>query len=228
MAEKTSHAATALKGPGELLNESITFFKKKYRELLLVMLIPTIFSFLLSMSESSGSLAHAASRPSFLLIFLDILVTILAAIALLYTLPDSTQPLDAYKKALNKFFPYLGVSLLALLAFIGGSILLIVPGIIFGMWFIFSGYVLIFENKGVLASLSQSKEYVSGRWFAVFGRAAVLFCVVIGISLVGVFVSALFAIVHIPILPLLINAVVSLFVRPFSAVYFYLLYKDIK
>lgn len=67
-------------------------------------------------------------------------------------------------------------SLLAILIFLitlGGTLLLIIPGIIFGVWFAFSRFVFVDKNIGVKASLSASKALVKGRFWKVFGRLIV-------------------------------------------------------
>lgn len=50
-----------------------------------------------------------------------------------------------------------------------GILLLIIPGIIFGVWFAFAMYVLILENRGVTEALGRSKELVRGHFWTVLG-----------------------------------------------------------
>ena len=50
-----------------------------------------------------------------------------------------------------------------------GLILLIIPGVIFAVWFALAMYILILENKGIMESLSKSKELVKGHFWTVFG-----------------------------------------------------------
>ena len=53
-----------------------------------------------------------------------------------------------------------------------GLILLIIPGIIFMVWYYFSSYVNVLEvnkNNG-LEALTSSKELVKGRWFKTLWR----------------------------------------------------------
>lgn len=67
-------------------------------------------------------------------------------------------------------------SLLAILIFlitVGGTLLLIIPGIIFGVWFTFSNFIFVEKNPGIKASLTASKKIVSGRFWQVLGRIIV-------------------------------------------------------
>ena len=66
----------------------------------------------------------------------------------------------ALKGGLSYFWKYLGLTIVMMI-FLGLLfLLLIVPGIIFMIYWIFAFYVLIAENKGIMGSLSRSKEIV--------------------------------------------------------------------
>lgn len=54
-----------------------------------------------------------------------------------------------------------------------GFILLIIPGILFWVWFSFAGFELITKGIGVKESLGNSKKLVAGRFWKVFGRLIV-------------------------------------------------------
>ncbi len=68
------------------------------------------------------------------------------------------------------FWPALGVSILTALAVFGGMLLLIVPGIIFGLWFAFSLYVTAIDHKSPMEAMKRSKEMVDGRWWSILWR----------------------------------------------------------
>ncbi|OGY42171.1 MAG: hypothetical protein A2Y82_00390 [Candidatus Buchananbacteria bacterium RBG_13_36_9] len=85
------------------------------------------------------------------------------------------QPIDLnkiYEIAFKKIPSYFLVAILTALVIIGGLILLIIPGIIFIVWYGFANYAVILEekdNKGI-AALKFSKNLVQGRWGATFWR----------------------------------------------------------
>jgi hypothetical protein len=120
------------------------------------------------------------------------------------------------KEALSVSWPkiasFFWVSLLLGLAVLGGYILVIIPGIIFGIWFCFSPYVFIEDGTKGTAALKKSKELVKGYWWPVFGRIMLLAAVVILISWIKFFGP-------------IINIIFSV---PFSVIYVYYLYQDIK
>lgn len=63
------------------------------------------------------------------------------------------------------FFRYLGASILYGLIVLAGSILLIVPGIVWGIKFGFFSYAMVDKNLGVVASLKESARLTNGsKW----------------------------------------------------------------
>ena len=156
----------------------------------------------------------------FLIIFLLFIACIavilfLVKVALVVAVKDRGQnPSAKYylKSAWNYLGSYAFITLLVGLCVLGGTILLIVPGVIFAIWFMFSGYVFVSEGiKGKLA-LRRSRELVTGYWWAVFGRMALL-------------VVASLIISYIP----LVGSIANLFfTMPFSVIYGYSIYEDLK
>lgn len=68
------------------------------------------------------------------------------------------------------FWTFLGVSIIFGLFSVAGFILLIVPGVIFMVYYCFAIYFVIFENSKIEGSFGLSRELVKGYWWAVFGR----------------------------------------------------------
>ena len=148
-------------------------------------------------------------------ILISIIVGIWVYAATFFALkePDSKVSI---KKVFLSTKPYLWsffwVSFLSGIATAVGFILFIIPGIIFGVWFSLSLYVFIFEDIKGTSALKKSKEMVKGYWWPVFGR-------IIIIGVISWLVSSIefFG----PIINLL-------FVVPFSIVFEYLIYQDLK
>ncbi len=83
---------------------------------------------------------------------------------------------DKYKLVL----PVLGVSLLTGLIVCGGFILLIVPAIIFWVWFAFSTFARMIDEKKGLEALRYSRSLSKGRFWKVLGRL-LLINIILGI-----------------------------------------------
>jgi hypothetical protein len=56
---------------------------------------------------------------------------------------------------------------------LGGTLLLIIPGIIFAVWYSFTSYAVIFEVLKGLNAMRASKSLVVGRWWPILWRLAV-------------------------------------------------------
>ncbi len=122
---------------------------------------------------------------------------------------------DTLKLGWTKYWQFFLLGLLLFLIEVFGFVLLIIPGIIFGVWFTFSRFIIIEESVGVREALTKSKELVKGSFFKVFGRLIVfgLFSILVQIAMsivpyIGALLTSLFGI---------------LFVLPS-----YLLYKELK
>jgi len=91
----------------------------------------------------------------------------------------------------NRFWPYLGMAILSVIAVVLGLLLLIVPGIILLVrWSAASGYV-IGAGEGITDSLTASWHATKGHGWAIFFAAIVLF---LGLAVVGGVIGALFGI----------------------------------
>jgi hypothetical protein len=93
----------------------------------------------------------------------------------------------------------------------GGFLLLIIPGIIFSVWFFFSQFVLAAEDERGMRALLKSKAYMQGRFFEVFIRLIVVWMVSVAIGMVPV-----------------LGAVLSLLFVPFMLIYGWLIYEDLR
>ncbi len=84
-----------------------------------------------------------------------------------------TIPTSIFREILNTrkiFWKTIGVSIIYGLTVLAGSLLIIVPGIIFALWFYFSQYGVILDNQKPLEAMKNSKTLVAGRFGAVLWR----------------------------------------------------------
>lgn len=121
----------------------------------------------------------------------------------------------AFSETKRLLWPY--SLLLILLAVITGIgfILLIVPGVLFMVWYSFTGFELITKSEGIKLSMKKSKELVVGRFWPVFGR----------IALYGLF-TMLFQIA-ISLLPFSIGTIISPLLGALLVLPYFLLYKEL-
>ena len=109
---------------------------------------------------------------------------------------------------------YFLISFVVGLIILGGAVLIVIPAIIFGVWFSFSTFLVLDKNLGIKVALKTSKAMVYGRFWKVLGRSFVFLIFTFLISLIVV------------IIPYAGSFLVS-FVSPLFILPFYLLYKDL-
>lgn len=96
-----------------------------------------------------------------------------------------------------------------------GLVLLIIPGLVFGVWFTFAGFLVVIEGLGAIESLKKSKAMVSGIFWPVAGRNAVFMILMLLIQMGASFI------------PYAGGLVLILF-SPYYVLLPYLLYEDVK
>lgn len=92
----------------------------------------------------------------------------------------------------------------------GVSLLFLIPGILAGIWFFASPYLVVAEEARGMDALLKSKALVEGRFWPVTGRLVLLW-------LVGM----------LPGMVPVIGIILSLFVAPFSLLYSVILYRNL-
>ena len=86
---------------------------------------------------------------------------------------------DTFKASWKYLWRFFLVNFLVGLIVVGGLILLIIPGIMFAVWFSFSLWRVVDKGRGVGQSLKESKILVKGRFWKVLGRFLVLIIFVV-------------------------------------------------
>lgn len=228
---------------GELFRKSWGIYKQKLTTLLALLAIPYVLNVIVSLSSEKAATINktavdgvfvfnpAMLRSTSIVVVLAIASALIslwvsAAIIKAINSPDSTpNPSELLTKSAKYILPYLLVVVLTGLAVLGGLILLIIPGIIFAVWFAFSNYTLVLEDKRSIEAMKASKALVKGRWGDVFVRFLLLMLSLIGISIVASLVLSLFPAALYSVLN---GALSSFFMTPFSLIFGYLLYKDLK
>jgi len=100
-------------------------------------------------------------------------LSMIRVIAALYQNQPAPNMITDLKSALGLLVPAILISIISGLAVIGGLILLVVPGVIFAVWFIFSLHALMLDDKHTVDALKYSKSLVKGRWGEVLWKLVV-------------------------------------------------------
>ena len=177
---------------------------------------------------------------------LDLIIAIWISIILdkIVDALEEKQPLDLavfQKQSLQLFSPIITVALLQFLTILGGCLLLIIPGIIFMVWYAFSQLSVVLDGQLGKNALHFSHNLVRGRFFQVISRL-ITGPVLIALSysiLFGGFLALLGLIIgfdptkildsqEIPAWVNLLESAFEIFLVPLFTVYMTLLYKELK
>lgn len=90
---------------------------------------------------------------------------------------------ELVKAARASFGTYILFIIVSGIFLFGLFLLLIIPGIIFMVYWSVSSYVLFYEKKGILESLKRSLELVKGNWWRMFGYLILVFLLLVVISI---------------------------------------------
>lgn len=219
-----------MRNPLTLLSDAVALVRQNIPLYLGILLVPLLLSYLAGLftpPEETGVIDLAEWSVYLGLLLVSVIANVFMTIAFTLALRDPSHTVaGAYRAATTFFWRYLGMSIVMSVLIVIGFLLLIVPGIILSVWFTFAAFVLVLENQSIRGSLRQSREYVRGRWWGVFGRLIVLTLVALVISvLFGVVISLL---AMGPAIDELILMIMNLALVPVMMGYMYLMYQDIK
>jgi len=227
---------------GELFKNSWELYKKKAATLAVLFTVPFIVSVLATIvagrqvsttspgfvggiSPFGGAAVGGTALAFGVIVFIVSLWIQVASVEAIDSGEERPNVSDLLSKSWPLILTYLLVAILAGLAILGGFILLIIPGFIFAVWFSFSTFTLVLENKRGVEALKASKALVAGRFGAVFGRFFLLVLSLIGISIVAALVLA---IMPETLRQILQSALSSYVISPLELIFAYLLYKELK
>lgn len=162
---------------------------QKFLNPILIMIAPYVLLFIVQYFE-----VPAMGILSFILSIVSIIVNLWIAVLLILLINGiyKKQTIDfnkLYENSFKKIVSYLWVGILTGIITLIGFILLIIPGIILAIWYAFSLYDNVLENKKGMAALKSSKELVKGRWGKTFLRLiipALLVYVIVMIVIIAI------------------------------------------
>jgi hypothetical protein len=202
---------------GELFQESWTLYKSRFG-LLIGLCLLGIAGFIAPILLAGGlaSMTTAGGVIFVSLVAFGVLGGILCGIwcfggLLSAVVDDSLNLKGALQRGAGIILPFAWVSFLSTFIICGGYLLLIIPGIILSVWFVFAKFSLVKDDVRGMSALLKSKEYVRGQWFNVAIRLLLIWAVsgMIGaIPLAGPFLSLAFF--------------------PFTMIFQYLIFRDLQ
>lgn len=236
---------------GEIINKSWGYYAKNFKKLLPMMCLLFIPNFILGLVGIFSIYMDQYAATGVYMLINNLVVLAVFVGSLVFTLWASMalaknlglivheKPITALKEAFSDtshlIWPAIYTAVLVFLAVLGGTILLIIPGLIFSIWFCFAYLAVIFDEKRGVAALKESKKLVSGRWWKILWRmlAPGIFYGVFFLIVLNLFTYALEAMIDKESLQFMIangfvNGILSALLSPLTALTSILLYFSAK
>lgn len=224
-----------MRGPIELLTASFELFKNHWKLFLGIFAIPGLVTAIVDYYSATHPVSNVYGAEYPLPMIVVSIIMVLALFAMQIALskavsaPNETTIKSAYQFAQKYFLQYILLSIMVGFVILLGTLALIIPGIIFAVWFGFSYFVLIFEGKKGVDAMKASKAYVKGHWWAIVGRIVVLMFVMIALSIItGIGGKILGMVFPHAILIAVVSFVTSFVAMPIAIAYAYFMYVDLK
>lgn len=176
---------------GEILSKSWEIFTLRFKSILIITLIiyipiDIVLELVPADESAEGIMTYFRAMQ-----LLEGLFGILATIAIAFLVKAALDKKEltwqeSFKLAINKWLPTIGTNIIAGILLVGLFLLLIVPGIIFSVYWYFIIYVVIFSKKWGFDAMKYSKEIVQNRWWLTLGYAIAFGLLAV---LVGAFAS---------------------------------------
>ncbi|MBI2062359.1 MAG: hypothetical protein HYT64_01580 [Candidatus Yanofskybacteria bacterium] len=218
----------------EILYSAFVVFNARRKLAFKIVLLPVIAAVLLSLivvyaaSFLAGSIAGAIIIV-LLTVILAVTSVILSAIAFislayLFNGKEVFTFSEYIKLGLKKFWPYAWIIFLTSFLVLGGYMLLIVPGIMFSIWFGLAFYALIIEDRKGMGALLRSKHLVSGKFWKTAWRFLFIWLVALLILAPFWVIDYLIKSVDLSWLTRLVEYVVTL---PLGVAYYTIFFKNL-
>lgn len=185
---------------GRILSQTWKLFTANFKfilSIILIVYIPVniILSFIPIEALSSDNPTEAFSAYIKIIQLTEGIFGIVATMAIAYGIGkilkrEKVYYKEALKEAVHFWPTAIGTGLMEALFLLGLTLLLIIPGIIYGVYWSFSIFAIVFHRKSFMEALRYSKEVVQGRWWRVLG---ILFVFGILSLLAGLIVAIPFA-----------------------------------
>jgi len=164
--------------------------------------------------------AFGAMAAVLLAVFIaGVIVTLWTQLALILSMKERQPTMDAgglLALAWQKSGSFAWVYFLTNSIVVGGFLMLVVPGILFAVWFSFALYVFAAEGLTGMEALKRSRALVAGNWWGVGYR---FLCV-------GALFFMMLAVTS--WIPFASDALNIFFCMPFGVIFGYLLYDNVK
>lgn len=86
---------------------------------------------------------------------------------------------ESYASSSPFFLPFVGATILETIILVAGGLALIVPGVVFAVWFSLASFAVVEAGLMPIAALKRSRQMVKGYFWPTLGRLAILISVLL-------------------------------------------------
>lgn len=132
---------------------------------------------------------------------------------------------ESFNIARKKYLiSYVGANIVFMALVLLWSLLLLIPGFVAFVFYLFGTWLVVFKDNKALSSLEKSVELVKGYWWAIVGRMAILYIIIYTIIFLPTLIisNQTFASVWD-----VFTQIFSLFAGPFVVLYLFLIFSDL-
>lgn len=206
-------------GVGDLFRQSWGLYRERIGLLTKIILLPVAFL------VAGDLLYYPVGWLGSILGLVGTILSIFAYLGLIFALQNDISWGEAYRLAWSKIWSYGWLVVLSASTILGGFVMLIIPGIIFLIWFAFAAYVFVLEGEKGMSALLRSRQYVRGHWWQVFGRQLLFaLAAIVAMVLITMVGNVLAGEAGISVFVNLFTLVLA----PLAVAYVYTLYQNLK
>jgi len=180
-------------GIGDILDTTFHLYRKKFVPFMVIVLVAYVpYSLIIGAVISAGVQAEGEPPDPAALLGLSLMTLLFAAVviplcqgALVHNisagyLGERLGAAQSYRRALPKVLTLLLANILYVIVVAIGFVLLVVPGVIFTIWFMLTTTVVMLENHGATGSMGRSRELMRGN----LGKGLMLLVLIVILQLV--------------------------------------------
>ncbi len=183
---------------GSLLSASWQIFKSQWKKLLLVILAVVVLQVITSAVQSSLA-SNSQEGLAALVSFIGSILSAITSMGMLFVFikaarGENIELSDVFSKY-NRFFPYFFSSIITSVIVLFGLILLVVPGMIWAIKYVFVPYLILDTDKGVFGSLEASGKMTQGYKLRLFFNSLGF----VGVNILGMLALLVGIIITVPV-----------------------------
>lgn len=205
---------------GQLFSGAWQSFRKQWQNWALILWLPAL---LVAVGEALPSVQQTSSLLNWIIYLLIVIIGGISLsfgfLAVVHSLFEELKPTQAWDKSLRQTPSFIWLIIVNVFFVFGGLLFFIVPLVLYTIWFSLSIFCFSQENQRGLNALWRSREFFRGVFWRMTGRYLLM---ILAVAIISLFLSLLS---NNLLSGIILRALTTLLVLPFSYAYMAELYK---